>query len=93
MKIRIRLLDRYYLSPGYPYQSGIRITPIIYSGLPNKRTLCVYLFPKKILPCAASFHSSEHYYDSPVRLFIFGKILYPVRFHTVQLLDSPEYKM
>ena len=35
---------------------------------------------------------SEQYYDSPVRLFIFGKIPCPVRlFHTVRLLDSPEY--
>ena len=34
----------------------------------------------------------EQYYDSPVRLFIFGKIPGPVRlFHTVQLFDSPEY--
>ena len=62
----------------------------MYSGLSNK-TLCVYLFPRKILPCAALFHSSEQYYDSPVRLFIFGKIPYPVRlFHTVRLLDTPE---
>ena len=62
-----------------------------YSGLPNKRTLCIYLFHRKILPCAALFHSSEQYYDSPVCLFIFGKIPCPVRlFHTVQLLDSPE---
>ena len=57
----------------------------MYSGLSNKRTLCVYLFPRKILPCAALFHSSEQYYDSPVCLFIFGKIPCPVR-----LLNSPE---
>ena len=63
-----------------------------YSGLSNKRTLCVYSFSRKILPCAALFHSSEQYYDSPLRLFIFGKITCPERlFHTVQLLDIPEY--
>ena len=62
-----------------------------YSGLSNERTLCVYLFPRKFLPRAALFHSSEQYYDSPVRLFIFGKILFPVcLFHTVRLLDSSE---
>ena len=61
-----------------------------YSGLSNKHTLCVYLFARKILACAALFHSSEQYYDSPVCLFIFGKIPCPVRlFHTVRLLDSP----
>ena len=47
-----------------------------------KKVLCVYLFPRNILPCAALFHSSKQYYDSHVRLFIFGKILCPVRlFH------------
>ena len=49
---------------------------------------------KKILPCAALFHSSKQYYDSPVRLFIFRKIPSPVRlFHTMHLLDIPEYSV
>jgi hypothetical protein len=67
------------------------INDISYSGLSNKPILCFYLFPRKILPCAALFHNSEQYYDSPVRLSIFGKIPCPVRlFHTLQLLDSQE---
>ena len=63
-----------------------------YSGyLINAHCAFIYLFPRKFLPCAALIHSSEQYYVSPVRLFIFGKIPCPVRlFHTVRLLDSPE---
>ena len=77
----------------HPIQYIYTISTHTYSGLSNKRTLCVYLFPRKILPCAALFHSNEQYYNSPVRLFIFGKIPCPVRlFHTVRLLDSPEYQ-
>ena len=59
---------------------------ITYSGLSNKHTMCVYLFPSPFLPCAAFFHSSElNSTDSPLHLFIFGKIPCPVR-----LLDSSE---
>ena len=73
-----------------PYKNP-RTTVFRYSGQSNKRTLCVYLFLRKILPCAALFHSSEQYCDSHLRLFIFGKIPCPVRlFHTVRL-DSPVF--
>ena len=45
-----------------------------YSELSNRRTLCVYFFQKKILLSVALFHSSEQYYNSLVRLSIYGKI-------------------
>ena len=64
-----------------------RTTVFRYSGQSNKRTLCVYLFLRKILACASLFHSSEQYCYSHVHLFIFGKIPCPVRlFHTVRLV-------
>ena len=52
---------------------------------------CAFIyFNRKILPCAILIYISDQYYDSPVRLLIFGKIPCPVGLlHTVQLLDSP----
>ena len=63
-----------------------------YSGVSNNRTLCVYLFPRKILPCALiSPVLISRYYESPVRLFILENTLPLCLFHTVRLLDTPEY--
>ena len=55
-----------------------------------KITLCIYLFPRKILPCAALFHNST---ETALWVYLFlEKIQCTVRlFHTVRLLDSPEY--
>ena len=39
----------------------------------NEHCAFIHLFPREILRCAALFHSSEQYYDSPVRLFFFLK--------------------
>ena len=52
-----------------------------------------YYTQEKNLPYAALLHySSKQYYDSPEHLFISEKVPCPVYlFHTVQLLDSPEY--
>ena len=88
--IQFRIAKKVCSSLGFQCHGTIQVT---YSGLSNKRTLCVYLCHRKILHCAALFHSTEQYNDSPVRLFIFWKIPCPVRllFHTLWFLDTPEY--
>ena len=59
----------------------IGVKYISYSGLSNKRTgASIYLQEKS---CPVRPYSKVVNYDSPVRLFIFGKIPYPLRlFHT-----------
>ena len=47
----------------------------------NEHCAFIYLFPREILRCAALFHSSEQYYDSPVRYSIL----------TVRLLESIDF--
>ena len=59
----------------------------------NEHCAFIYLFPREILRCAALFHSSEQYYDSPVRYFFSEKypFLWAYSILTVRLLKSPEY--
>ena len=59
----------------------------------NEHCAFIYLFPREILRCAALFHSSEQYYDSPVRYFFSEKypFLWAYSILTVRLLESPEY--